>query len=131
MNGETNLAVLLKSLNPELSDESYVYICIKDHGEKLSKYEPWAMVTENEGITLIVTREKARRFNLRYENEYRRITLNVYSSLEAVGLTAEVSRKLTEKGISANIVAGYHHDHIFVQSEHAQRALMALKELGE
>jgi hypothetical protein len=46
-----------------------------------------------------------------------------------VGLTAAVSRKLTEKGICANIIAAYFHDHIFVPSAQADLALNVLLEL--
>jgi hypothetical protein len=37
---------------------------------------------------------------------------------------------LTRHGISANVIAGYYHDHIFVQQEHAQKAIAALDELA-
>jgi hypothetical protein len=47
-----------------------------------------------------------------------------------VGLTAAVSAKLATKGISANVIAAYYHDHIFVQSTKAEIALSALKEFG-
>ncbi len=48
--------------------------------------------------------------------------------MEAVGLTAAVATKLASYGISANVVAAYYHDHIFVQIEKADEALLALKE---
>jgi hypothetical protein len=60
---------------------------------------------------------------------FRGITLNVHSGLDAVGLTAALSSKLAEHGISANVIAGYFHDHIFVQNEHAEKAIAALNEL--
>ena len=56
--------------------------------------------------------------------------LSVNSSLDAVGLTAAVATKLSFYGISANVVAAYYHDHIFVPSEKADKALLALKEFG-
>ena len=52
----------------------------------------------------------------------------MHSALEAVGLTAAVSAALTRHGISANVVAAYYHDHIFVPAEDAERALLALKD---
>jgi hypothetical protein len=60
----------------------------------------------------------------------RQITLKVHSSLEAVGLTAAFSRALTEAGISANVVAAYYHDHIFVPATDAERAIEALRQLS-
>ncbi len=59
-----------------------------------------------------------------------RITLNVHSALEAVGLTAAVATALTREGISANVVAAYYHDHIFVPEVDAERALEALRALS-
>ncbi|MEH6453460.1 MAG: ACT domain-containing protein, partial [Psychromonas sp.] len=38
--------------------------------------------------------------------------------------------KLASHGISANVIAAYYHDHIFVQAEKADQALLALKELS-
>ena len=54
------------------------------------------------------------------------ITLQVHSALGAVGLTAAVSRVLTEAGISANVVAGFTHDHLFVPHDRADDAVRTL-----
>ena len=48
---------------------------------------------------------------------FKLITLTVHSSLKSVGLTAAVTSKLAEYEISANVVAAYYHDHIFVPYE--------------
>jgi len=47
-----------------------------------------------------------------------------------VGLTAAVSRVLTRAGISANVVAGYTHDHVFDPHERADDAMRALTTLS-
>ena len=60
---------------------------------------------------------------------FRRITLGVHSSLEAVGLTAAVAAALTAAGISANVVAAFHHDHVFVPADRAEDALACLRAL--
>jgi hypothetical protein len=65
---------------------------------------------------------------LSYEGVFRCITLGIHSSLEAVGLTAAVAGKLATHGIAANVIAAYFHDHIFVQSELADRAIGILSE---
>ena len=75
--------------------------------------------------TLIVSVDAADKAQLAYESTFKQITLTVHSSLDAVGLTAAVSTKLTSHGISANVVAAYYHDHIFVQTEKADKALLA------
>ncbi|WP_409995099.1 ACT domain-containing protein [Rhizobium leguminosarum] len=56
----------------------------------------------------------------------RQITLNVNSALDDVGLTAGVAASLAEAGIPCNMVAAYHHDHVFVPSGLADRALNLL-----
>ena len=55
-----------------------------------------------------------------------RITLNIHSSLEAVGLTAAVLQALASEAISANVVAGFYHDQIFVSQTSAERAMACL-----
>jgi hypothetical protein len=59
-----------------------------------------------------------------------RITLTVQSSLEAVGLTAAFASVLAQGGISANVIAGFHHDHIFLPAADADRAMTLLRGLS-
>jgi hypothetical protein len=60
-----------------------------------------------------------------------RITLQIHSSLAAVGLTARVAESLAAGGISANMVAAYHHDHVFVPWERRDEALAILRGVSE
>jgi hypothetical protein len=129
--GETNLINLLAAMQPILLDEEYVFCTVS--GAKYGDYAeitPLASYLESEGLTLLVSRDNAEKANLKYEGVFKGITLTVHSSLEAVGLTAAVSNKLAEKGISANVIAAYYHDHIFVQAEKAEMAIAALNEFG-
>ena len=57
------------------------------------------------------------------------ITLRVHSDLAAVGLTAAFARALADAGIACNVVAGVHHDHLFVPADRAGDALAALRAL--
>jgi hypothetical protein len=91
---------------------------------------PFATVREAEGLTVVLPREQADRANLPYDGEFARITLRVHSALDAVGLTAAISGALAARGISANVIAGLHHDHIFVPADRAQDAIDALAALG-
>ena len=68
--------------------------------------------------------------NLTYHFVAKWITLNVHSSLEAVGLTAAFSNALAEAGISCNVVAAYYHDHIFVAKADADKAMEVLRKLS-
>lgn len=126
--GETNLQKMLATLQPILSKERYVFCCI-DYHQSLD-FSVWASICEEEGRTLILTQETADLQGFSYEGLWSRITLSVHSSLQAVGLTAHVSKLLADAGISANMVAGYYHDHIFVQVESARLACDLLYQLG-
>lgn len=130
MTGEKDLKKLLKSMSPELLDGEVVFCTFPDaHYGAYPKLEPLASIREAEGLTLVIQKSKADEHHLGYESVFRQITLNIHSSLDAVGLTAAFSNQLSVYGISANVIAGYYHDHIFVQSELAEKALQALLEL--
>ncbi len=131
MTGEKNLEKLLESISPCLMDGDYVFCTFRNaqYGD-CPDLDPIAAIRESEGLTLVIPQNKADEHSLIYESIFRKITLNVHSSLDAVGLTAAVSAKLSAYGISANVMAGYYHDHIFVQKELADTAIEALSELG-
>jgi hypothetical protein len=131
MPGEDDLDKLLSRLSPALSPEHYVFVTFDNarYGAH-AELEPIASFREREGLTLVLSKAKADESGLAYESEFRCITLNVHSRLDAVGLTAAVSRRLADLGISANVIAGYFHDHIFVPHERAQAALTALQQLS-
>ena len=88
------------------------------------------MFREPEGLTLILEKQVARHAGLDFEGVFRLITLMVHSSLEAVGLTAAVSTQLAKRGIAANVVAAFYHDHLFVPADKASLAMDALRELS-
>ena len=127
MSGIIEIETLLKSMSPEFRGSEYVFCTVDGELADYIHLNPLATYIEAEGLTLILTEEAANKAGL----VYRQITLTVHSSLEAVGLTAAVSAKLTEYNISANVVAAYYHDHIFVQSDKAEKALIALKEFND
>jgi hypothetical protein len=58
------------------------------------------------------------------------ITLRVTSALDAVGLTAAVAGELAQAGLSCNVIAGYHHDHLFVPYDRAPSAVAVLEALA-
>lgn len=130
--GETQLQQLLKTLSPELNDSEYVFLSFKGaaYGEH-TNLMPLASFNEKEGLTLVVPREQADKHEHSYQAVFKCITLQVHSSLEAVGLTAAFAEKLTSRNISANVIAGFYHDHIFVTSQDTNAAVMALNELSQ
>lgn len=123
-----DLGVLLREMQPDLRDGHYVFCCVPPQEAKDHIASALCLFREEEGVTLILERSYAEGAGLRFGPVMRCITLTVHSALEAVGLTAAVSAALTRHGISANVVAAYHHDHIFVPAGDAERALLALKE---
>ena len=130
MSGEVNLSILLRSLRPKLQEESFVFACTENSID-WSEIRPWGMFQEQEGTTLILVQHVADAHHLSYESIFSCITLQIHSSLHAVGMTAAVSQVLAQKDIPANMIAAYHHDHIFIPQERAMDALMVLKELSQ
>lgn len=131
MRGEKNLDKLLRAMSPELITGDFVFCSFaKAHYGDHADLAPIAAVSESEGLTLVIPKSKADEHQLKYDSVFKGITLNVHSSLDAVGLTAAFASKLTEHGIGANVIAGYFHDHIFVQNELAEKAIAAINELA-
>ena len=123
MTGEKNITTLLRSISPKLIEDSFVFCTVKDgkYGD-CAEAMPIASYLEEEGLTLVINKEIADRLGYVYEGVFKCITLEVYSSLESVGLTAAVSTKLCGHNISANVFAGFYHDHIFVPLDMAHKA---------
>jgi hypothetical protein len=124
----SDLAVLLASLQPELHPGTWAWCTLPD-GTSLHGVEPVATVRESEGLTVVVAeaQAQARGWGVAFRSAW--ITLRVHSDLAAVGLTAAFARVLGEAGISCNVVAGVHHDHLFVPVDRAAGAMAALQEL--
>ena len=130
MLGETDLDKLIGSMQPVLGEPEYVFaLWDKDNPTPVAQLELLGMFYEKEGLTVIVLKSSADNLGITYQGVFQCITLNVYSSLEAVGLTAVVSSALASQGISANVVAAYYHDHIFVPVAKANQALSCLLKL--
>lgn len=127
MPGETNLAQLLRSMDPVLQEGEYVFATVDAEIEvpAVCRFQ------EREGVSLILLHEEAERHGLGYTYPCRMITLNVHSSLEAVGFLAAIATRLAAQGISANVVSAFHHDHLFVPSADAVRALTILRGLSK
>lgn len=131
MSGISDLSVLLASLEPRLVEGEFVYATVA--ADKASDYlamKPIGLFFEAEGLTLILSKAAADAAGITASMPLRCITISVHSSLEAVGLTAALATALTKQGISANVVAAYYHDHIFVSVADADRAIAAIRALS-
>jgi uncharacterized protein len=126
--GETNLAVLLKTMKPTHNEGDYVF-CVATN--KINVDEILMSFKETEGTTIIIKKEVADALQLAYSFVAAWITLTVHSSLEAVGLTAAFSSALAKENISCNVVAAFYHDHIFVDKKDAEKAMNVLNKFSE
>jgi hypothetical protein len=130
MSGETDLDKLIKGMNPFLAPEDFAIA----HVQSTADYEcekVFAWINEPEGITLILTVQQAEQWQINYDSVFSLITLQIHSSLDAVGLTAAFSTALAKHNMSANVVAGFYHDHLLVAKDDAQKAIKVLQALTE
>ncbi|KAJ5316846.1 hypothetical protein PENANT_c016G04008 [Penicillium antarcticum] len=133
MSGENNLQTLLATMQPSLDPTTYVFLTTNQplHTLPLSTLEPQLLVKEDEGTTIVTTKSLANSHGFT-ESTFpcKKITLTIHSSLEAVGLIAAISNRLKDHGISANVVSGYFHDHIYVPGTRAEDAMRVLGEFA-
>lgn len=130
MPGETDLGKLLASLDPVLDAREFGY-AIVPHGTVLpAGFQPLGLFHEDEGLTVIAPAADLAVAGVEALTGLARLTMTVQSSLEAVGMTAAMATALTRAGISANVVAAYHHDHIFVPWERRDEAVAVLRGLA-
>lgn len=129
--GETSLSKLLSTLTFTLHGETFVFVTLPASAELPPVSEVQMLFREPEGITIIVGLDYAKAHHLDYEFPSKMITLNVHSSLEAVGFMAVIATKLATKRMGVNPVSGFYHDHLFVPQGREQEAAASLKELAE
>jgi hypothetical protein len=127
----TDLDTLIKNLSPKTLPATYVFCTIPGAAYGAMPHtHPLACFVEPEGLTLVLTQESADLHDLPYQGTFHCISLQVHSSLDAVGLTATVASELATHGISANVIAGFYHDHVFVSSMHSDHALSLLESMS-
>lgn len=112
-------------MEPVLNEGEYVFTTVKDIS-KIPRTMTICEMREVEGITIVLSKENAIRLGLAFEFVAAWITLNVHSALEAIGLTAAFAKALGDANISCNVIAGYYHDHIFVDTKDAAKAMDVL-----
>jgi uncharacterized protein len=122
---ESDLAVLLRTMQPHLHDDPYVFVSLP-HDADVALSDTVATFREAEGLTVVAREETAARHGWPVLFRAAWITLTVHSDLAAVGLTAAFARALGEAGISCNVIAAAYHDHIFVPFDDGPRAADAL-----
>jgi len=123
---------MIAGMQPRLRPEVYVFAtCAGGEHPPALLNAAIGLFREDEGLSLILPVDTARADGFGNEMQMRCITLSVHSALDGVGLTAAVADALAAQSIACNMVAAYHHDHVFVpaaQAEEALRVLLALQE---
>ena len=127
----SDLTEMVTGMAPELMPGEFVFCTFPDatYGQ-LAHYRPVASIIEGEGLTLVLPHQEALNADLPFDGRFRMLTLQVHSSLSAYGLTAVFATALAREKISANVVAGYFHDHLFVPVDQADAALGVLRRLA-
>lgn len=115
-------------MEPTVRPGRFVYVTVDASAARGLPAE--VVVREAEGVTVVLAQADVDDRALPYDFAAGWITLRVHSALDAVGLTAAFSGALAERGISANVVAGYYHDHVLVPIDDVERAMTALRELA-
>lgn len=128
--GETALDKLLATLTFTLHATTFVFVTARSDGHLPPLDEVQLLFRETEGVTAVVSQEYATAHSIGYSFPSKMITLDVVSSLEAVGFMAVISNRLAAEGISTNPVSGFYHDHLFVPLGREADALRALEALA-
>lgn len=122
----TDLRGMLTGMKPTLREGRYRFVAHGPDEDFIDLlHRTFAMVREDEGMTLVI---RARRDDP--GPLFAGITLQVHSALEGIGLTAAVSTALADAGLPCNVIAGHHHDHLFVPWDERKIALEILEKLS-
>ncbi|OAA36454.1 integron protein cassette protein [Metarhizium rileyi] len=129
--GEKSLSTLLATLTAVLDPTTYVFATLGVEAKLPPLSEVQLFFREAEGITVVISLEYAQSNGLEYFFPCKMMTLNVTSSLEAVGFMAVIATRLATKAMGVNPVSGFYHDHLFVPLGREDEAMETLRELSE
>lgn len=121
---------MISGMTPKVRSGVFVFVTTVDPA-LIAVLSPQAVSTfrEEEGMSMLVPAALAEKSKLNVDEPMCCITLDVFSSLGGVGLTAAVSNALGDNDIPCNMVAAFHHDHVFVPSEMCDQAMAVLTSL--
>jgi uncharacterized protein len=128
MPAETDLPTMLATLDVNREPGVFVFATVAD-ARAAAALPCCAIVREREAWTVVLKRDDALQHGIFFDFEAVWLTLSVHSALASVGLTAAVARALADEQIPCNVLAGYHHDHLLVPEESAERAIDVLRAL--
>jgi hypothetical protein len=107
----------------------FVFATLPSGSAVPANLNPVMVFREREGDTLLLE-EEATAAGLRSTFRSRMITLNIHSSLDAVGFLAVITTRLAAAGMGVNPVSAYFHDHLFVPADRADDAMAMLQTLA-
>lgn len=108
-----NLQQMLSEMRVSIRASTYCVVSLASPSAELRNTAA-ATIAEEEAVTLVITTDQAEASGLPYEFPAAWLTLEVHSSLHAIGLTAAVAQMLADEGIPCNVLAGFYHDHLLV-----------------
>ncbi|WP_228413567.1 ACT domain-containing protein [Chryseobacterium sp. CH21] len=97
MSGEKDLSILLQDMEPVLNAGEYVFCTAEDLSGIPDIEKILFFFQETEAVTVVLEKTIADKWSLEYSYISSWITLNIHSSLEAVGLTAAFANALKKK----------------------------------
>jgi hypothetical protein len=109
---------------PTLREGEFVFVAVS--AKRARELPAQVLIREDEATTVVLRREDAEAAGLSCDFVAGWITLANETSLDDVGITAAFSTALAAAGISCNVLAGVHHDHILVPVERTAEALEVL-----
>ncbi len=130
MTGQTNFQAVLNSMQVVCDDLEYGFATVPT-GTEVDPKAVLGVFQEMEGLTLLATCGYLESKDITFEGPFAKLSIDVHTSLELVGLTAVLATKLAESNVSANVVAAYYHDHVFVQYDLRQKAAEVLNALKQ
>ena len=122
---ERDLCRLLAGLAPVVRPVPYVIVESEEHVPAA------AVIVEDEATTKIVEQVVADGHGLPNTFVAAWITCTIESDLEAIGMTAAISRALADVGIACNVLAGSRHDHLLVPWHRRDDAVAVLRGLAD
>jgi len=121
---------MIAAMDPLLDGQAWCFVTAEDPAQAIELMRgALATFREDEGLSLVVPAEAAAACGIAAA-PFARITLQVHSALEGVGLTAAVSSALAEAAIACNVIAACRHDHVFVPLARADEAMVILARLA-
>ena len=129
MTGISDLDSLIRNMEPKVVFGEYVF-CTITESQLQGLDRPLLVFRENEGPTVVVTRNVAELNGFKFHATWGLVSLSIHSDLEAIGLLAVITNHLAKAGISVNVVSAFYHDHLFVPHPRVEEVVSLLTELS-